>query len=420
MEKKFEIKENYFLGIIGAILGGLIIAIPLAFAYIYSKWTILLAMAVLFPLFEFYGYKWFKGKINAKLPIILLIVTVVNVLIMTLLFIPIALLIKSKLPITPLSIKSIYVNTRTALTIVQDCLLSLVISMLGVYIVSEIIKRKLLLNISNINLFSSDVKESIDLKEKAIEVLKPIFEKNGAIQKQKTISKEEVLSDIKSNHSGEYFAYLRQLNIIKRYKGKYYYSQDNEKNIKQHYQVEKLVGVIVLTAILVVIISFSFRAMINRNTKKIYNNDVSFSIDNSWNSLQDYTEETGWIYYKKMDEDSKQGSSSSLYPETIGVIYDNSESTLYKSINDLKSMLELYLNNSSDYDEYDMNIFTTSKGYEAIELALKYGNITEIDYYIYNEGKIAYVTAISYTSDEEVLEELEEYSKDVANSFEWN
>lgn len=415
MENKIERKENYFFGVLGAILGGLVIAIPLAFVYIYSELPLLLAITVLFPLFEFYMYKWFKGKIDTKLPIILLIVTVINILIMMLLVIPIALSIKANLPITILAIKSVYSNIKTALAIVQDCLTSLVISMLGVYMVSAIIKRKLLLNIFNINLFSSDNKERIDLKEKAIEVLKPKFEKYEAIQKQKTISKEEILADLKDTHSGEYFEYLKQLNIIIKHKGKYYYSQDDEKNIKQHYQTEKLLGVIGLTVILLVIIYFSFTLMINKNTNKIYNNDVNFNIDTSWNSLGDNSGETGWIYYKKMDE-----NSNSLYPETIEITYDKSASTQYTSISDLKSILELYINNSSNYDKYSMNIFTTSKGYDSIELAVKYENITEIDYYIYNEGKIAYVTAISYTSDEDVLEELEEYSKDVVNSFEWN
>ena len=415
MENKIERKENYFFGVLGAILGGLVIAIPLAFVYIYSELPLLLAITVLFPLFEFYMYKWFKGKIDTKLPIILLIVTVINILIMMLLVIPIALSIKANLPITILAIKSVYSNTKTALAIVQDCLTSLVISMLGVYMVSAIIKRKLLLNIFNINLFSSDNKERIDLKEKAIEVLKPKFEKYEAIQKQKTISKEEILADLKDTHSGEYFEYLKQLNIIIKHKGKYYYSQDDEKNIKQHYQTEKLLGVIGLTVILLVIIYFSFTLMINKNTNKVYNNDVNFNIDTSWNSLGDNSGETGWIYYKKMDE-----NSNSLYPETIEITYDKSASTQYTSISDLKSILELYINNSSNYDKYSMNIFTTSKGYDSIELTVKYENITEIDYYIYNEGKIAYVTAISYTSDEDVLEELEEYSKDVVNSFEWN
>ena len=44
----------------------------------------------------------------------------------------------------------------------------------------------------------------------------------------------------------------------------------------------------------------------------------------------------------------------------------------------------------------------------------------EFDYYIYQNGKIAYITAISYTNSEDILDELEEYTKDVVNSFEWN
>lgn len=410
MEAEIERKENYFLGAIGAILIGLVVAIPLVFAYIYSQWSILLGITVAFPFLEFYGYKWFKGKIDSKLPIILLITTIINILIMTLLFIPMVLTIKSNLPVSTVAIKSIYADTKTSLVLAQDCLISLVISLFGVYIVSAIIKRKLLLNIDDINLFSSDNKERIDLKERAISVLKPKFEKHGAMQKKKTISKEEILADIKEANSKDYFDYLKQLYIIKKYKGKYYYSENDEKNVQIHYQTEKIIGGICLVAVLIVIILFSFGAKINKTTQKIYNNDVSFSIDTSWTALNDYSESTGWVYYRKVN----------TYTESIGIDYDKTASKLYESINDLKTMLEAYINSSSNYDEYGLGIFTTDKGYDAVEVVLKYDGITEYDYYIYKDGKTAYVTAISYSSDEDMLYELAEYAKDVVNSFKWN
>ena len=90
------------------------------------------------------------------------------------------------------------------------------------------------------------------------------------------------------------------------------------------------------------------------------------------------------------------------------------------SINDIKSTLELYINSNPEYTAYDVELFTTKQKYEAIKLVIKDENIAEIDYYIYKDGKIAYVTGIAYTDDEEKWDELEEYAKEVVNSFKWN
>ena len=419
MEDRIERKKSYFLGIIGGIIGGIIAAIPLAFCYVYSEWLFLLALTILIPIFEFYGYKWLKGKVNSKLPIILLILTFITVSIMVLLLIPLGLLIKSNLPISVATIKNLYANRSILLNILQDYLFSLVFGILGVYIVGTIIKRKLLLNMPNINLFSSDNKEKQEFKEKSIDELKPVFEKYGAIQKEKTITKEEILADFKENKYNDYFEYLKQLDIIRKYKGKYYYSSDDEKNIKIHYSVSKIVVTICTAIILIVAIMLSFGGIMNKEVKKVYNDDVSFNIDTSWNLFEDYTEDAGWIYYKYLDTDGKENSEHS-YPATIGIVYDKSASGNYNSINDLRSILEIYINEYLDYDGYNINVFTTSNGYDAIELMMKYETTMEFDYYIYQDGKIAYITAISYTNSENILDELEEYTKDVVNSFEWN
>ena len=389
MENRIERKKSYFLGIIGGIIGGIIAAIPLAFCYVYSEWLFLLALTILIPVFEFYGYKWLKGKVNSKLPIILLILTFITVSIMVLLLVPLGLLIKSNLPISVATIKNLYANRSILLNILQDYL------------------------------FSSDNKEKQEFKEKSIDELKPVFEKYGAIQKEKTITKEEILADFKENKYNDYFEYLKQLDIIRKYKGKYYYSSDDEKNIKIHYSVSKIVVTICTAIILIVAIMLSFGGIMNKEVKKVYNDDVSFNIDTSWNLFEDYTEDAGWIYYKYLDTDGEENSEHS-YPATIGIVYDKSASGNYNSINDLRSILEIYINEYLDYDGYNINVFTTSNGYDAIELMMKYETTMEFDYYIYQDGKIAYITAISYTNSEDILDELEEYTKDVVNSFEWN
>lgn len=420
MEGKIERKENYFLGIIGAILGGLIIAIPLVFGYIYSGWIFILAIAVLIATFEFYGYKWFRGKINDKLPIILLIVTAVIVLIITVILIPLALLIKSNLPISIETMKNLYDSNKVLLSIMQDGLFSLVFSLLGVYSVASIIKKKLLLNVANIDLFSSDNKEKQEFKLKAIDELKPSFEKYNAMEKEKTITKEELLADFKNNDSKKYFDYLKQMKIIKKYKGKYYYSVEDESNIKVYYSIAKISRAICLTTIAVVVILVSFGNTISKTTQKVYNNDVSFSIDTSWNMFGEYTEENGWIYYKYLGAEENQEGSDHAYPSTIGVTYEKNVVEGYKSIDDVRAVLELYLNEYLNYDGYNISLFTTSKGYDAIKLIIKDEKTMEFDYYIFKDGKVAYITAISFITEEKVLDELDEYTKDVVNSFSWS
>lgn len=418
MENEVKKKESYFLGIIGAIVGGIIATIPLAFGYANSEFIFLLAITIVVPFLEFYGYKWLKGKIDNKLPIILMILTIFVVSIMIFAFLPATLLIKFRLPINFEEINAIYANRNIVINLLEDYLLSLVFGVLGAYVVGSITKKKLLLNISNINLFSSDNKEKQDFKEKAITILKPAFEKYGSIQKEKTITKEELLADIKETNFNDYFNYLRQLGIVKKYKGKYYYSTDDENNIKIHYSMAKIIAIMCAVVLLAVAILFSFGLIKNREVKKVYNDDVSFKIDTSWNLLEDYTEETGWVYYNYLGEESEEDSIYA-YPSTIGIAYEKESSGTYNSISELKSILEQYINEYLG-TQYSVSLFTTSKGYDALELTTSYDTGVEFDYYIYKDGKIACITAISYTADDDVLDELEEDAKDVVDSFEWN
>ena len=93
MEAK-EVKRSYLTGILGAILGGVIAAIPWVLTYVYGNMMLSL-LALIIGAGEFYGYKLCKGKMTTKLPIIIMVIAIIIVTVVTLLVIPFMLLQKN-------------------------------------------------------------------------------------------------------------------------------------------------------------------------------------------------------------------------------------------------------------------------------------------------------------------------------------
>ncbi|MGN1326507.1 MAG: hypothetical protein ACI4VQ_00250 [Clostridia bacterium] len=263
-------------------------------------------------------------------------------------------------------------------------------------------------------------------KQEAINVIKPIFERYNAIDKDNTMTKEEVLAEIEKPEEKKYFNYLKSLNIIKKEKGKYYYNSDNEKNAKEKNLTSRIFA-IAITAIVVIAIISLILGQSTTNIETISNKDVKFEIETDWNTWSEYDEEYGWSYFKYISGAPISANNEilneidySIYPAIICVSYDKENTGEYNSINDLKTLLEAYIEGSLLPEEYNMSIVVTEKGYSALRTRIKYtSEPEEVDYYyyIYNNGKMAYISGITYNVDDE--EELESVIIDIVNSFEW-
>ena len=68
MEEK--VKNNYVLGVLGALIGAFVGSIPWILMYVYGNMMYSL-LAILIVLCSYYGYKITKAKIDRKLPVIL-------------------------------------------------------------------------------------------------------------------------------------------------------------------------------------------------------------------------------------------------------------------------------------------------------------------------------------------------------------
>ena len=65
--------ESYISGIIGGLIGGLIASIPWILMYVYGN-MILSLLAIVIAIGVLKGYQLFKGKVDNKLPIIIIII----------------------------------------------------------------------------------------------------------------------------------------------------------------------------------------------------------------------------------------------------------------------------------------------------------------------------------------------------------
>jgi len=423
-----EQKRSYITGIIGAIIGGLIATIPWVLVYVYGNMMLSL-LAVIIAAGEFYGYKLFKGKIDNKLPAIIMVLAIIIVTIVTLLIIPAMLLGKENMQVSFDTIKLLYSYNDFAGALFKDYVISVVFTVLGASVITSNIKKQLQKEEGDIKLDLSNKEEIMKQKQEAINLLKPIFERYNATNKETTMTKEEVLAEVEDKNAKVQFNYLANFGIIKKVKGRFYYCEENEKNIKANSSTGKICAIIIALGVIVIGISLIF----GDNTTKIQpngNDDVGFSISQDWEVLNEYNEESGWTYYKYINNlgtalENVQSSDGTIdytkYPARIGVAYDTEPlEEGYNSIDELKTTLEEYIKEELVPEEYNMETITTEKGYSAIKAKIKYTSYPEeIDYlyYIYKDGKLGYITATTFNMDDD--KELETASMKILNSFEW-
>lgn len=264
------------------------------------------------------------------------------------------------------------------------------------------------------------------LKQDAINLIKPIFKRYNATDKENTMTKEEVLAEIEDKNEQKYFNYLKKLDIIQKIKGRYYYNAENEKNIKTKSSVSKTLA-IAITVILVIVGTLLILGQSAPNVETISNDDISFEIGTDWTTWAEYDEQYGWSYFKYIsgipateNNEIVNELDYSIYPAIISVSYDKENTGEYSSIEDLKNVLETYILGDLLPEEYNINIVVTEKGYSALRTKVKFtSEPEELDYYyyIYNDGKLAYVSGITYNMEDE--DALESAIIDIVNSFEW-
>lgn len=134
--------KNYITGIIGGIVGGFIASIPWILMYVYGN-MILSLLAILIAMGVLKGYQLCKGKIDKKLPIIIIVTSLLCVTISTLLIIPILLLIKEGQSGSIENLKVLYNYEPFMQAIIKDYAISVLFTILGISGVVSNVKKQI-------------------------------------------------------------------------------------------------------------------------------------------------------------------------------------------------------------------------------------------------------------------------------------
>lgn len=428
MEEENVIKTkqgSYVTGIIGAVIGGLIATIPWVLAYVYGG-MMLSILATLIAAGEFYGYKMCKGRVSKALPIILMILAIIIVSVATLVIIPGALIQKEGINVSVQNIQRLYENKEFSTALMGDFAISVIFTILGASIITANIKKQIQNSDGeDIKLDLNNSKEVMEMKKANIELLKPIFTKYEATNKEKAMLKEEVLAETENPGAKQSFNYLKNLGIIKKYKGKYYYSEENESKQTQPKKMSTWQKAFLVIIIVLCVIAFGAAILDNTviSDKTYEDGKVSFVIGEDWNSGE--AEQNEWDFYKYINTVPVLNSNNTIsaddyasFPAGINVYYN---AMGLESIEEIKqNVQESFEQSEGTVEVLSMDTSKTEQNYDLLKVKLisnAYSEQLLYYYYILNEDELSCITAYSFNLDDD--EAIEKEADKLANSFKW-
>lgn len=429
IKQEKSVKGSYLTGILGAIVGGVIATIPWILVYVYGEMMFSI-LAALIAVGELYGYKIAKGKINKKLPVILMVIALVIVTVTTLVIIPTLLIANEGISVNLTNISRLYENGEFATAMMKDFIISLIFTILGASIVTANIKKQLENNEGqDVKLNLNNKEEKNEIKKATIELMKPIFTKYEATAPEKAMLKDEVIAEIDDKRKAKYsFNYLKQLGIIKKYKGKYYYSEDDENSTSNYKKMSKLQKISLIVLIVLIVLVMIVTIIEKSDTTVTYqDSNINFEIQKNWSKGQSQYQNE-WNFYKYINNMPVLDSNNEIaeddyssYPAGINAYYDKLDTTSVKNIEDIKTTVQENLENADDKpDLINMEILKTSKNYDLLKIRIEYNQSpSEILYYYYilNGDNLACITAYSFNLDDETA--IEKEANNLSNSFEW-
>lgn len=389
-------QKNYFTGIIGAFLGGLVFTIPWILLYVYAN-MIYSLLAVLVAIGSLLGYQLFKGKVDKKLPIIITVISLLAITIATLVIIPILLLLKENIIATIPNIKLLYSESSFLSAIMRDYAISIVFTILGISGVIASIKKQI--NDGEVDKIKIDLSNGNNKKEK--EKIKKIFVSHNALDELNMLDQDK-LKDINENTLN----ILINQHIIVKKDDKYYYSINNEKKSHQ----KNIIVIAVLLLIFIISIFIVINNNDNKNNTDTPNNDlqvskdISYTIPNTYKEFARKDEENSWYYLPKSDLSGYSGYINLDY-------FDSDISYSITWVENIKTYFETNYEAKTEKTDY----FKNSNNLDVAQFNFSIKDYKDIVYYAFYENKMAVIEVIDYGKGNNIQED----AKKLVDSLMW-
>ena len=291
-----ETKNKYLIGAIGAFIGALIGALPWVLAYVFLN-VIYAVLAIFIVGGSFYGYKLTKAKMSKRVPVILAICSFIAISLAMLVVIPMFYLNKSGLPINLENFQFIYSYPEFLTTVLTDYVISLTfgIIVIGGIIVSLNKQIKEGIQDKDMRILAKDASNE-DYSKEDIDKVRSIFDKNDALDKHHTITKdlimEDMIKEFGEQKGNNIFEYLKIQQIIKKKSNKYYFSEKAQNSSWYRYGFSgfKTFIIVVLVAVIlasIIVFTQQYRSNEAQNTienttdtNEINRNNISENIVN--------------------------------------------------------------------------------------------------------------------------------------------
>lgn len=380
-------KKSYFRGIIGALLGGLLASIPWILVYVYAN-MIYSILAVLIAMGAFKGYQLFGGKINKKLPIIIVLVSLISITLSTLVIIPMLLLLKDSV-LNIDNIRLLYSNSEFISALMQDYVISILFTFLGISGVIASLRKQI------------KDGEEIDLsfgngvKKKEINEIKEFFLSRNAIDERSAVK-----LDGTENIKTEVIDYLVSERILVEKEGKYYYNvQEDERMAKQ----KKKNLIITFSTIIVIVVILA--VIVFSSMGKVDDGFSTYKISGDYKKVVDNENENSWFYLPKDDQSGNSGYIMFYYLDGEYVYSDEILESIKSNFNQSDDLKQI---KSSEH-------FKSSKSLDVAFFDIELEEYSEHIYYVFGTDNLCVVEVVYYNDNSDLLSD----AKDIVNSFKW-
>ncbi len=285
-----EQKNNKFiLGIIGAIIGAFVGTIPWLLIYIFGNYIVAL-LSIFIAVGSYQGYKITRATMDKKLPVIVALTSIIAITITNLFIAPLIMLAKEDIGANIENLELIYQDSEFKAAMMHDYIISLLFTIFGISgIVANLNKQikagatrdEIKLNISN---------QTLAVTPEEMQAIKDIFVKNDALNKNNTLTKEEVIQDLSTQitetRANEVFTTLKTQQIIRKSGGKFYFSEkaQNSNLYRNGKALGITFGVIAILIILMVVVIAVSDNSDSKSKKNNTNNSLNSSISQNSNT----------------------------------------------------------------------------------------------------------------------------------------